>query len=361
EEPVAAPVVGPATTQPQPHSVDEAPLAGLSDLLKRVESGAGGTEVTFGDLLRKQIANGEIRPEDLAAARRGSEEMVIDLRDDSGPSLAEREAAAIEARRRRAARRQRQARLRADSGEVKQPAVQQPSAQPPVASSESSVPVADRELGAPEAPSWSPPARAAKALETSDSSRLGRPTGSAVRAGSVDWSLDRLAAIGLPFSFVQDLVGIDNEDDLGWIRAIAHRFEQYCRPLPLRESVYVGPRAAQLATVLGIPSVTFPDNPPYGGSVCLRMDDDGAHRAWLTRVRGDRAMQLVIGGTGWIDLLSKDPVAVSYVGGPELLIPAMQLCIKRDIALGYSVTASGGLRLNPLDAALQIRTLLGRR
>jgi hypothetical protein len=344
----------------------EQPPAGLSELLQRVESGAGGVEVAFGDLLRKEIADSGMKPQELIADVIASESGVIDLTDGSGPSIAEREAAAIEARRRRAARRQRQARIRAEQ------AVEQAPAQPdvelaapttPIPPTPSETVVADPgPLTATSTPAtWTPPVKTQRTRSASQWPRLGRPAGSAAGSGAVDWSLDRLAALGLPFSFVQDLVGIDAEDDLAWIHAIATQFEQYCRPLPARESVFVGPRAGKLAPLLGVPSVTFPDDPPYGGSVCLRMDDDGAHRAWLARVQGDRALQLVIGGTSWSDLLSKDPVAVSYVGGPDLLISALQLCMKRDIALGYAMTPAGAFRLNPLDAALQIRSLVGRR
>ncbi|MFV1991816.1 MAG: hypothetical protein ACC652_13880, partial [Acidimicrobiales bacterium] len=278
-------VTTPASTRSSPSTsapASETSSSGLTELLKRVESGADGTEVTFGDMLRTQIANGEIRPEDLILARSGiADETIIDLTDDSGPSLAEREVAAIEARRRRAVRRQRQARLRAENDTAKQSS---PGTKSVVTPSESIAPAQETEPAVPDNRSWVPPVRVRETVTLTEGSHLGQPTGSAAGAGAVDWSLDRLAAIGIPFSFVQDLVGIDSKDDLAWICAIAHKFEQYCRPLPMRESVHVGPRAAELATVLGVPCVTFPDNPPYGGSVCLRMDDDGAHRAWLTRV-----------------------------------------------------------------------------
>jgi hypothetical protein len=341
--------------------------AGLSELLRRVESGDDGAKGTFGDLLRQEIADSGREPREAMADVIASESGVIDLTDGSGPSLAEREAAAVEARRRRAARRQRQARIRAEQQAIEQaPAQPQPNLAAPAVPAPSSMneaPVADPgALRAKSTPgAWAPPVKTLRARSASQLPRLGQPAGSAAGSGAVDWSLDRLASIGMPFSFVQDLVGIDAEDDLAWIHAIASQFERHCRPLPVRESVFVGPRAGKLAPLLGVPSVTFPDDPPYGGSVCLRMDDDGAHRAWLARVQGDRALQLVIGGTAWSDLLSKDPVAVSYVGGPELLISALQLCMKREIALGYAMTPAGAFRLNPLDAALQIRFLVGRR
>ncbi len=362
-----------ATPRPLPPKSDvtpdlnEQPPAGLSEILKRVESGADGATGTFGNLLRQEIADSGLKPQEVIAEVIASESGVIDLTDGSGPSLAEREAAAVEARRRRAARRQRQARIRAE-----QQAIEQAPAQPPpdlaapvvsISSTKSEAPVVEpRALSAKSMPgTWAPPVKTPRPRSVSQSPRLGQPAGSAAGSGAVDWSLDHLAALGMPFSFVQDLVGIDAEDDLAWIHAIASQFEQYCRPLPVRESVFVGPRAGNLSALLGVPSVTFPDDPPYGGSVCLRMDDDGAHRAWLARVQGDRALQLVIGGTAWSDLVSKDPVAVSYVGGPELLISALQLCMKREIALGYAMTPAGAFRLNPLDAALQIRSLVGRR
>lgn len=372
-------VVPESAPDPATEQGNDEGLAGLGELLARVEKGSEHGSVSFREVLQKELGERELTPEKSSPV--SGDNPVVDLRD-SAPSIEERQAAIVEARRRRAARTQRMALLRErqlgeDVKAVETPTapleiVNSPAVNPVEFSSVDFAPAAEsvqvEPLTDPSAtvaqpqqsdPSWLPePSKISP--RSGLASRIGHPAGAAPGAGRVVWSLDALAYLGLPFSILQDLVGLDPDDDMAWIESLASQMAKYCRPLPMKESVFVGPRSALLAPLLQVPGIAFPDDPPYGGSVCLRMDDDGAHRAWLSRVQGDRALHLVIGGSCWSDLLVKKPVAISYVGEPDLIITALQLCVKYDIGLGYAMTDQGSFRVNPLDVSLQIRALLGR-
>ena len=179
--------------------------------------------------------------------------------------------------------------------------------------------------------------------------------------GPVSWSLDRLTRLGLPYRFVQAAVGLAPEDELGWVMALAAVAEHHCGPLPEGSSVAAGPSAQRLATAIGVPSVEFPEAPPYGGSIALKMDGAPASRAWLSRVQGDRWLNLVVDAEGFNGPLDGRPIAVSWTeaGG---LVPALQLCADHELTLGYFIGPNGqGVRAAPLEVALALRDLLPRR
>jgi hypothetical protein len=124
--------------------------------------------------------------------------------------------------------------------------------------------------------------------------------------------------------------------------------------------VFAGPRADRLAPLLDLPLVAEPELPPYGGSVCLRVSDHGAGRAWLNRVRGDRVMHVVIGGRNWERLLHKEPDAIA-VTGADMVLPGLQLSVEHGIPLSYLSDSRGARRATALDVALTLRELVGRR
>ncbi|MEM8905735.1 MAG: hypothetical protein AAGF02_18675, partial [Actinomycetota bacterium] len=123
--------------------------------------------------------------------------------------------------------------------------------------------------------------------------------------GAVRWSVDRLAHLGLPFELVRRTVDLDPSDDQRWLLTLADGLAPFVRPEPAGSAVFAGPRADRIGAAMELPVVEAPELPPYGGSVALKTTDDGAGRAWLARVRGDRVLHVVVGGRGWELLLEK--------------------------------------------------------
>ena len=178
-------------------------------------------------------------------------------------------------------------------------------------------------------------------------------------ASEVRWSVDRLAHLGLPFSVVQRTVGLDPADDLGWVSTLTDALTPFVATGD-QPTVFVGPRADRIGAGLGIPGVVPPDLPPYAGSVALQSVDDGAGRAWLGRVRGDRAVHVVIGGRGWELFRTKQPDGVVFVGG-ERVVTALQVAVEDGVPISHLTDGPVVRRATPLDLAIAVRSLVGRR
>jgi hypothetical protein len=149
-------------------------------------------------------------------------------------------------------------------------------------------------------------------------------------------------------------------NDGTWIFAMQHAAERFCAEVPSSSAVLAGPRADKIAAGIGVPTVAYPDAPPYGGSVSLKMRDDSASRAWLARVQGDRWFHLVVVGKGWQGLVDRQPIMVSWAGA-DGVVPALQTRAEHNLTLGYFSGSRGdGLRATPLEAALAIGELLPR-
>ena len=278
------------------------PGDGLSDVLRRVSASVDAEETTFGDVLRRELlARGE---------------PTIDL-----------------------------PKIEAEPEEVEEEADE-----PEVVSSQS-------------APSTSLSDSRPSDEEVNEARRgLTVPQGDFVEGtGPVVWSADRLARLGVPFRIVRDAFDSDASDDLSWLVSLASALAPLCGPLPEGASITAGPMAARLGPAAGLATTTFPDPPSYGGEVALALDaTDGAARAWLTRVQGDRWFHLVAGGEGWHDLAHKDIGAVSWTDD-RALIGAIQLCSDRNLPLGYGLRRDGTIyRATPFDVALSLRDLLPR-
>jgi hypothetical protein len=182
------------------------------------------------------------------------------------------------------------------------------------------------------------------------------PTGT----GEVLWSTDALVHRGVPLALCRATFDLDPRDDLRWVEALAEAVSRFCRPLPSGSAVLVGPGADVIARELGIPAVPYPEYPPYGGSVALRLPFPGHGLDWVEGVRGERWMNLVVGGGPHHDLLELSPPVVSWVGD-DGLVAALQLCVTHGTSLGYGTSGGRVLRAGPIDVALAVRAMIDRR
>ena len=180
--------------------------------------------------------------------------------------------------------------------------------------------------------------------------------------GRVQWSATSLARIGLPPEIVEPTKGLDPDDDLAWINAVAAAVAPLCGELPDEPVMIVGTNADRLAEPLDVPLVNPPDMPPYSGSVAAVVSNHQRDIDWLQFVKGDRRLHLVVGDEPWRDLLIDDPVAVSWTG-EQSVVDAVYLATTLDGVLAYGTTdgfVSGLVRVRPIDVALAIRRLVGR-
>jgi hypothetical protein len=178
--------------------------------------------------------------------------------------------------------------------------------------------------------------------------------------GPVAWDADALVRIGLPFALIEQVVKLRPRDDLDWIRAIAGWASPYCRALPEGPCLLAGPRAKELAGALGWPHVRCPDLPPGGGSVGLVLDASCADLGWLAQAQAGRWVHAVVGGEGWEAVRDWTPRAVSWVGA-DALPEALRLCAGEGLPLGYGTVGQRLVRIEPLEVALAVRELVGRR
>jgi hypothetical protein len=178
--------------------------------------------------------------------------------------------------------------------------------------------------------------------------------------GPVAWELDALVRIGLPFALIEHVAKLRPQDDLDWIRAISGWASPYCRGLPEGPFLLAGPRAPELAGALGLPHVRCPELPTAGGSVGLAFDPACADLAWLAQAQADRWVHAVVGGEGWEAVRDWTPKAVSWIGA-EAVSEALHLCMREGLPLGYGTVAQRVVRVEPLEVALAVRELVGRR
>ena len=181
--------------------------------------------------------------------------------------------------------------------------------------------------------------------------------------GVVAWSTTALARLGLPPAVVEAVVGLDPRDDLGWINGLAGALAPLCGPVPKQPTVVVGANADQLAEALAMPVLKPPELPPYSGSFGAVVAAQASDLAWLEHVRGDRPIHVVIGDAPWRDLLLADPVAVSWAG-ETAVVDAVYLASTLRCVLGFGSVdgfLSSMVKVTPIDVALAIRRLVGRR
>ncbi|HEX7098631.1 MAG TPA: hypothetical protein VF377_05275 [Acidimicrobiia bacterium] len=180
-------------------------------------------------------------------------------------------------------------------------------------------------------------------------------------SGGVDWSVTALARCDLPNPVIEAVMDLDPRDDLGWIAAIAGAVAPWCRPLPIGSSIFVGSSADRIGRSLELEVVTPAEMAPYGGDFAAPIT--ASHREWLDTVRGERWLHLVVDEKASMDLLSDDVLAVSWVGSRGVA-GALRLASSLGLVLGYGMGSGRGAnayRATPVDVALAIRELVGRR
>ncbi|MBW3657189.1 MAG: hypothetical protein KY457_01020 [Actinobacteria bacterium] len=178
----------------------------------------------------------------------------------------------------------------------------------------------------------------------------------------VAWSLDRLRGLGLPDVVVGACEDLDPADDAAWVMALAGAVSSWCRPLPTRDFVLVGPRAHRLASGLGLDVARPGELVAEDRSAGLRVTDGPTGRRFVADVRARRWLHLVVGGARWEGFLLDDVTAVSWVGD-ESLPSALTAAGRLGLILGYGSGAATGnraVRATPVDVALTIRSLLPR-
>jgi hypothetical protein len=178
--------------------------------------------------------------------------------------------------------------------------------------------------------------------------------------GEVMWSTDALVHRGIPLVLCRATFDLDARDDLRWVEALAGALGRFCRPLPTGSAVLLGPSADLVADHLAIPVVDFPEYPPYGGSVALRLPSAAHGLGWVADVQGERYLNLVVGGGGHQDYLALRPSVVSWVGD-DGLVAALQLCVTHGMSLGFGTSGGRVLRAGPIDVALAVRAMIERR
>lgn len=180
-------------------------------------------------------------------------------------------------------------------------------------------------------------------------------------SGGVAWSVPALARCDLPSAITEAVMDLDPRDDLGWIAAIAGAVAPWCRPLPAGSSILVGNGADRIGRSLGIEVVRPSETAPYGGDFAAPVS--ASHREWVDTVRGERWLHLVVDDKASMDLLDGNVLAVSWVGRRGVAA-ALRLASSLGLVLGYGMDTGRGAtayRATPVDVALAIRELVGRR
>ena len=193
-------------------------------------------------------------------------------------------------------------------------------------------------------------------------SSAGRAGAAPAGTGSPDWSPERLLELGLPVSLVRPMIETPPTTDAAWIDAVARTVARLCGPIAEEPQLLVGPRAHLLAEPLRLPQADYPDTPPATGSAVMSLHVPSADLGLVLRLLGDRRLHLVAGGESWERLGSLRPCVVSWVGA-EALPPALAFCTGHGLTLGYGRAGASGAAFHatPLDVALTLRDLVGRR
>jgi hypothetical protein len=180
--------------------------------------------------------------------------------------------------------------------------------------------------------------------------------------GAPDWSPESLLRVGLPFPLVRPVIEKPPATDAAWIEAVSQIVARFCGPLTKEAQLFAGPRAHLLAEPLRLPQVDYPDTPPATGSAILALDAPTADLGLVVRLLGGRRLHLVAGGRSWERLQPLRPLLVSWVGA-EALPAALALCAAHGLVLGYGRAGTGTptFHATPLDVALALRDLVGRR
>ena len=208
-----------------------------------------------------------------------------------------------------------------------------------------SVAVDDSHLIAAGAPAW----------------RIGEIPSTRRGMGVPAWGVQSLVRLGIPSGIVEKTAGLDPRDDLGWINAIADAVAPLCGGEVTDGDALIGPAAGTIADAADIPFVNTGTAIPAGGMAAAVARDDEASIAWLRRVLDGRRLHLAIGESPWMHLLVADPAVVSY-GSDRAVVDALYVARTLGSKLGFGVASDGSIvRVTPIDVALSVRRLVGRR
>ncbi|GEM_PF-2886635 len=208
---------------------------------------------------------------------------------------------------------------------------------------------------------YSPPRHTGSGPETERP--LGWPSdGWQTGTGPVDWSMDRLARMGLPYSWLSRIDGLDPLDDMAWVHRLARIATEVCGPFPTGDHLTVGLDTRGVAGVLGLPTVVFPGVPRFEGNLAVSLlSPSRTALDWLDRIRARRPIHLVIDpGLPAHVATETEPAVVSWVDGA--LTNALEVVTAGESVLGYRFRSDGHVvRVSPFELALSIRELLPRR
>lgn len=182
-------------------------------------------------------------------------------------------------------------------------------------------------------------------------------------SGGADWSVAALARSDLPGAITEAVMDLDPRDDLGWIAAVAGAVAPWCRPLPSGSGVMIGESAGRVGTALDLEVVQPPAMAPYRGTFAAPISSDTKDLEWLETVQGDRWLHLVVGESDDARLLDDNVLVVSW-SGDRGIATALRLASSLGLVLGYGVGSEIGapaFRATPIDVALAVRKLVGRR
>ncbi|HEC08517.1 MAG TPA: hypothetical protein ENI86_02990 [Acidimicrobiales bacterium] len=224
-----------------------------------------------------------------------------------------------------------------------------------------SVAPVDTRTGATPEVTYSPPTDSSSRSETERP--LGWPSdGWQVGTGPVDWSMDRLARLGLPYSWLSRVDGLDPLDDMAWVHRLARIGTEVCGPFPSGDQLTVGLDTRGVAGVFGLPSAVFPGVPSFEGDLAVSLlSPSQTALDWLDRIRAKRWIHLVVDSTLPAPTAAQlDPAVVSWVDGA--MTQALELVSAGNAVLGYRFRSDGhAVRVSPFELALSIRELLPRR
>lgn len=304
----------PTAVEP-PHTTTTGDETGLERLLAGITSDVDAAERSFGDVLRRQLADdGPDLP--------------------GGPPLS-------------------RAAVRSADDPVARAAQPPPAPEPmPAEAAAQAAPAAPVEAVAPaEAPA---PVEAVAPVEAP--APVDAP-------GTPVWSTENLRRLGLPSTLVDAVAAGAPADDAAWVEGLARAIAPLCRRLPDGPMVVAGASALPVAEALGLPVVAAGCRTPAVGSFAVRGCDTPDKMAWIAASMRTRWLHVVVGGPGWRQLLFAGPAAVSWVAR-ESLPEALQVATDLGLALAYGMDGDAAgipAPANPVDVAITIRSLLPRR
>lgn len=181
-------------------------------------------------------------------------------------------------------------------------------------------------------------------------------------AGPVQWSMDQLSRMGLPYRLIHGLADLDPTDDLAWVFRLAESASPLCGAMPDEAMLLIGRELDDTASLLGVDCVTLPEPPTYVGDVGVSIPSIEEGLDFVERVRAGRPIHLICDDAGFgAELLDSGAGTVEVVSTtPGALALALQIVVAADGVLGYLIDGSRAVRMTPFELALVVRSQLPR-